>query len=133
MTVTLNGTPAFSSEPGLGENLKPLMTCVSTPADAPSGIVPSLCSWANIVNVPPALNVAPKLCVPEDRRASGGSVALWSVERISMMSVTLVTVFHWSSHARTVNVKGMPATWARGTPLFPLVVPGAAVSPGIKT
>src|SRR5207247_1726619 len=73
------------------------------------------------------------VCVPEDRRAYGGRVALWSVERISTMSVTPVTVVHWSSHARTVNGKGMPATWARGTPHLPLVVPGAAGCPPLQT
>ena len=43
---------------------------------------------------------------------------------------TVFTRFHPLSHARTVMVNGMFATWALGDPDLPVAVPGAAVSPG---
>ena len=36
----------------------------------------------------------------------------------------------FASTALTVTVRAVPAVWAVGVPVFPLAVPGAAVSPG---
>ena len=47
--------------------------------------------------------------------------------------MTVATVFHCMSQARTVMSKGEPAVWARGVPVLPLDVPGAALSPGSRT
>src|SRR3989304_9516173 len=45
-------------------------------------------------------------------------------------SVTLETTFQFASTAFTVTLKEVPAVCAVGDPVFPLGVPGAAVSPG---
>ena len=70
--------------------------------------------------------------VPAPSWAGAGSVALASEHRILIASVTVVTVFHDESHARTVMSNGTPVVWGRGVPVLPLVVPGAAVSPGSR-
>ena len=43
------------------------------------------------------------------------------------------TRFQLASTALTVTVTGEPAVWVSGVPVLPVVVPGAAVSPGIRT
>ena len=48
------------------------------------------------------------------------------------MSVELMTVQALST-ALTVTVKGLPTVCGSGVPVLPVEVPGAAVSPGIKT
>src|SRR5512139_294719 len=115
------------------ENVKLSSTKHRTEADTPSGIVLSLWSWACTLNVPAALNVSVNVPTPAVSCEAPGSVALASEERMATECVTVVTVFHWSSHARTVAEKGNPAVWARGVPVFPDEVPGAADSPGRST
>src|SRR5207245_1462925 len=41
--------------------------------------------------------------------------------------------FQLASTALTVTVKDVPAVWAMGVPVLPVGVPGAAVSPGIRS
>src|SRR3954470_4136134 len=53
-----------------------------------------------------------------------------SVEESATRSFTPGTRFHHWSTARTVIVKGLPAVWPVGVPLFPEVVPPMAFSPG---
>src|SRR6266566_5426827 len=69
----------------------------------------------------------------EGRAESGalaGKVAVESVEVIPTVSVTVLTRFQLVSTALTVTLNAVEAIWARGAPLFPVGVPGAAVSPG---
>ena len=48
-----------------------------------------------------------------------------------MAAVSLVlTTFQLASTALTVTLKAVPAVWAAGVPVLPVVVPGAGVSPG---
>src|SRR5258708_10233025 len=48
------------------------------------------------------------------------------------VSPTLLTRFQLASTALTVTLRGVPAVWANGVPSLPVVVPGAAVSPGVS-
>src|SRR5262245_53288755 len=106
---------------------------VTAAADVPSGIVLSVRSCARTLKVPAALKVTVKTRVPDWSCADAGSVALASDDVIWIASETVVTRVHVLSQARTVMSNGMPATWARGEPVLPDGVPGAAVSPGINT
>ena len=45
----------------------------------------------------------------------------------------MFTKFQFASTAFTVTFKDVPAICVVGIPVFPVVVPGAAVSPGINT
>ena len=69
--------------------------------------------------------------MPETRAASAGSPALLSVEVTCTVSLVL-TKFQLASTALTVTLNGVPAVWAVGAPIFPALLPGAAVSPGAK-
>src|SRR5205814_4410340 len=100
------GWPAFWFFWLIEEKAKLESTIVVTGAEAPSGIVLSLWSWAKTVNEPPALSVTVKLRLPLASAASVGSVALPSVLRISITFVTEVTRFQLASHARTVIANG---------------------------
>src|SRR3989442_793628 len=79
------------------------------------------------------LSVTLKLFTPEAKAALIGNVALLSEEVMPTVSVTLVTTFQLASTALTVRLNAVPAVWADGVPVFPLGVPGAAVSPGVNT
>jgi len=114
-------------------NRNPWSTSDWTLEDAPSGIVMSVWSWARMLNVPPALNVTWKVAVPPTSCAGAGSVALASVAWISIASVVVGTRFQPESQARTVTVNGTFAVWRFGVPVLPVVVPGAALSPGSNT
>ena len=59
-------------------------------------------------------------------------MALASLDVIVTVWV-LLTRFQLASTALTVTVTGEPAVCVVGVPVLPLTVPGAAVSPGIKT
>src|SRR5271165_5185111 len=88
-------------------------------------------SPAVTVQLPTLLNVTLKVLVPEARAALAGSVALLSLEVIAAVSFVLTT-FQLSSTALAVTLNAVPAVCAVGVPVFPVVVPGAAVSPGIN-
>ena len=96
---------------------------------------PSVMSVAVTVAVPAVLNVTLKFAfVPAARAAFAGSVALASLEVRPTVSVTVFTKFQFASTAFTVTVLiAVPAVCALGAPVFPVVVPGVAVSPGINS
>ena len=114
-------------------NSNPWTAYAVTNADVAVGTVVSELSSAEIVNDPAALSCTEKLRAPFTSAAGPRSVALASVEESWTMLVTLVTVFHVASHARTRTVNGMPTVCAVGVPSFPAAVPGASVSPGRST
>ncbi len=82
------------------------------------------------MKLPAALSVTVKDAAPAASDRGGGSVALASDARIWTTFVTEVTGVHVSSQAFTAIANGTPAVWARGVPVLPEGVPGAAVSPG---
>src|SRR5437867_267213 len=94
--------------------------------------VPSVISVAVRVLVPAVFSVTLNVCVPEASAAFAGRVALVSVEVIPTVCVELMT-FQFASTAFTVTVNATPAVRAVGVPVFPLTVPGAAVSPGTSS
>src|SRR6266704_4485055 len=78
---------------------------------------------------PPFLRVTPKVRVPLLSGALAGNVALLSLE--AMATVSLVAIkFHEASTALTVTLKAAQALCAVGAPVLPVLVPGAAISPG---
>jgi len=96
-------------------------------------LVPSVTLVAVKVQLPMLFKVTLKVAVPPTRSASGGSVALGSVVSRCTVSVTAPSRFQFASTALTVIGNGMPAACARGVPVLPVGVPGAAVSPGTRT
>jgi len=108
-------------------------TIDTTCAEAASGIVWSVSSWAKMVKLPAALNVTVKTPSPATSCAGGGIVALPSDDKMRMTLVTVVTVFQLLSQARTRTVNGNSAVCARGVPVRPVGVPGAGNSPGMRT
>src|SRR5262249_26203285 len=54
-----------------------------------------------------------------------------SVEVMATVSLVLTT-FQFTSTAFTVMVKATPAVWPMGAPVFPLIEPGPALSPGTR-
>src|SRR5205823_1741808 len=93
-------------------------------------MVPSVMSVAVTVCAPAVLRVTLAVRVPADNAPLAGSVALASLEVIPTVSVAVVTVFQLASTALTVRLKGVAAVCAVGVPVLPVLVPGAAVSPG---
>src|SRR6266567_487347 len=72
----------------------------------------------------------------EGRAESGAlasKVAVELVEVIPTVSVTVLTRFQLVSTALTVTLNAVEAIWARGVPVLPLAVPGAALSPGTNS
>src|SRR6516165_9280128 len=49
-----------------------------------------------------------------------------------MVSLVLIT-FQFASTALTVTLKAVPAVCAEGVPVLPVLLPGAAVSPGTRS
>ncbi len=88
-----------------------------------------LTSAAVTVALPAVLRATPRLLVPLTRAALAGRTALASLEESATVSLVL-TMFQLASTALTVTLKLAPAVWAEGTPVLPLEVPGAEVSPG---
>src|SRR5439155_26702739 len=95
-----------------------------------SVLVPSVMSVAVSVALPAVLKVTLNVLAPEIRGALAGNAEAGSVEVIATVSVTVFTWFQLASTPRTVTVKAVPAVCEVGVPVLPLVVPGAAVSPG---
>lgn len=95
-------------------------------------LVPSLISVAVTVRLPAVLKVTLKVLVPATRAAFAGNVALESLVVMPAVCVELTT-FQFASTALTVTLKAVPAVRSVGVPIFPVVVPAAAVSPGIKS
>ncbi len=94
--------------------------------------VPSVILVAVTVAVPAVFSVTLKVCVPKLRAALNGRVALLSLEVVATVSLVVI-VFQFVPTALTITLKATPAVCAVGVPVFPEVVPGAAVSPGIST
>src|SRR5216683_447638 len=90
-------------------------------------------SEAVTVWLPAVLSVTLKDLVPATSAALDGRTALASEEVIAAVSVALVIRFQFASTALTVTVNDVPAVWPMGVPVLPLVVPGAAVSPGASS
>src|SRR5262249_55174944 len=79
------------------------------------------------------LNVTLNVATPFASCAGAGNVALASDARTWTEWVTPATGVHVSSQALTVIENGTPTVWARGVPVLPDGVRGAAVSPGNNT
>src|SRR5437763_1407756 len=92
-------------------------------------MVPSVMSVAVTVWAPAVLRVTLAVRVPADNAPLAGSVALASLEVIPAVWVLLIR-FQFASAALLVTLKAMSAVRAVGVPVLPVVVPGAAVSPG---
>jgi len=89
-------------------------------------------SVAVTVWLPAVFKVTLKLPAPLVSIASAGKVAAASLEVSATVGVALVITFQFASTALTVTVKTVPAVCAAGVPVLPVVVPGAAVSPGSR-
>src|SRR5262249_16375032 len=72
-------------------------------------------------------------CVPATSAASGGSVAVESLEVICTVSVGVLTKFQFASTELIVTLKELNALCVVGVPLLPVVLPGEADSPGANT
>src|ERR1043166_2390578 len=92
-------------------------------------LVGSVLSAAVTVALPAVFMVILKVFVPATNAALAGNVALLSEEVIPTVSLAL-TRFQLASTALTVTLKAVPAVCAKGVPVLPEGVPGAAVSPG---
>src|SRR5262245_1466986 len=90
-------------------------------------LAPSVMSVAVTVVEPAVLGVTATLWLPPTSAALPGSVAFASDDVIPTVSATVVTGFQLASTALTVTLKGVPATWAVGVPVFPVALPGAAI------
>ena len=93
---------------------------------------PLVASVAVTVFEPAVLNVTLNVWVPAASAAFDGSVAFASELVIAIVSVEEAT-FQFASTSLTVTENCVPAVWADGVPVLPLAVPGAAVSPGIRS
>src|ERR1041384_6384450 len=91
---------------------------------------PFVMSVAVTVRPPAVLSVTLKVFVPELNAALAGKTALVSLEVMPTVSVAVLTTFQKSSTALTVTLNAAPEVWFVGVPVFPVVVPAAAVSPG---
>ena len=112
-TWSLANAPAFTVIAGLP--LPVIETCVT--------------SEAVTVALPAVLSVTLKLLVPPTNAALAAKLAFASLELMATVSLVFTT-FQLASTALTVTLNAVPAVWARGVPVLPLAVPGAAVSPG---
>ena len=80
-----------------------------------------------------AFTVAVNVPTPDTSAASLGSTADDDDDVMPTVGFADVTRFQLSSTALTVIDTMLPAVTAVGTPVFPVTVPGAAVSPGSST
>jgi hypothetical protein len=111
---------SFTNTPGLTE----------IPGLVLAALLPSERSVAVKVLLPAVLSFTLKVWVPLLRAALAGSVALASLELMPMVSPAVLIRFQLASTALTVTVRGLSVFCAPGLPILPVVVPGAAVSPG---
>src|SRR5664280_3274455 len=147
LTVTLNGVPAVcavgvpvlpvvvpgaAASPGTSSCsfANPPLTAIA--ALMLAVLVPSSMSVAVTVRLPRVLKATLNVLVPDASTAFAGSVAAGSLEVIPTRSFE-PTAFHCASTALTVTSKAVPRDWGEGVPVLPVVVPGAAVSPGTST
>src|SRR3954471_17771414 len=92
---------------------------------------PSVESVAVTVALPAVLAVTENVFVPATSAAFAGSAAFASELVIAIVSVE-ETTFQFASTALTVTLKLDPAVCALGALVFPVALPGEAVSPGIR-
>src|SRR5207249_3868671 len=85
------------------------------------------------VALPAVMRVTLNVCVPPLKPAPVGGMALVSLKLIPTVSLTVFTRFQLASTAFTVTLNAVPEVRAVGAPVLPLVVPGAAVSPGASS
>src|SRR5262249_41739483 len=85
-------------------------------------------SGAVTVFEPTVLRVTLNVCAPLRRAVLAGRPAFTSLEVMAIVSLVLTT-FQLASTALTVTLKAVPAVWAEGVPVLPVLVPAAAVSP----
>ena len=78
------------------------------------------------------LRVTLNVLVPSTNGEAGGSAALESLAVIATVSFVLTT-FQLASTAFAVTLKAVLAVWADGEPVLPVLVPGAAISPGARS
>lgn len=86
--------------------------------------------------VPAVRNVTENVFVPDARSAAAGSEAFVSVEVIwivKLVPLAAGTIFQFVSTPSTVMLKAVPAVRVVAEPVFPVAVPGAMVSPGIRS
>jgi hypothetical protein len=95
--------------------------------------VPSVISLPVTVAVPAVFIITANVCVPLTKAAFTGKAAFGSVAVIPTTSITVLTKFQFASTALTVTINGVPAVCMAGVPVLPVVVPGAAVSPGTRS
>src|SRR5258707_11928998 len=91
---------------------------------------PSLWSVAVSVKPPLVLKKTGRDELPAANDAGAGRVAVESLEVIPTVSLTVLTRFQLASTALTVTFKPLKADCALGVPVLPVLVPGAAISPG---
>jgi hypothetical protein len=92
-------------------------------------LVPSVASVAVMVAVPDVLRVTVRVAVPVESAVLEGSVAFASLDVMATVSVE-VARFQLLSTDLMVTLNDVPAVRADGVPVLPVLVPGAAVSPG---
>ena len=85
------------------------------------------------MKVPAVFIVTATVLDPELRAPFAGIVVFGSVEVNDVVSVIVVTRFQFASTARMVTLKAVPAVCGLGVPVFPVAVPGAAISPGSRS
>src|SRR5438034_1434533 len=148
LTVTLNGVPATCAVgvpvlpvPLPGEAVSPgrrICSLVNAPALAVidglvlAVLVPSVISVDVTVQLPALLKVRAKVLVPADNGALAGLVSFGSVAVMPTVWV-LLTRFQHAATALTVTLKALLALCAVGMPVLPVLLPGAALSPGANT
>src|SRR5947208_12241364 len=91
---------------------------------------PSVRLLAVKVQLPTVRKVTLKTLVPATRAALAGRIGLGADDAMPAVSVMVLTTFQFASTALTVTLKAVPAVSAVAVPVLPVVVPGAAVSPG---
>src|ERR1051326_5855874 len=95
--------------------------------------VPSLIFVAVSVVEPATFTRTLNEFVPFTSAALGGGTTLAFVEITPTTSVAAEITFQFVSTALTVMVNGVCAYWVMGVPVFPVELPGAAVSPGTSS
>ena len=96
-------------------------------------LAPLVMSVAVTVQLPTVFKVTLAVRVPATNAPFAGKAALGSLDAMPTISTLVLTRFQLSSTALTTTLKAVPAVRVVGVPVLPVVVPGAAVSPGIST
>jgi hypothetical protein len=84
---------------------------------------------AVMVALPAVVNVTEKVLVPDTSADAPGIALPLDAVKVTLF-VAVVTTFQLASTPFTIALNAVPAVWAVGVPVLPVVEPGAAVSPG---